>query len=249
MRRALKTASALLLLCAFAALAAGCAWLGDLLYDAKEAGEDASATEPAETDGSAPAPKNDGANPVFTFCMGFLSVYRRVGSGMLSEVLSSGDEALMRYYMLLSDDMALLDECLATVGMLPAGTDTPAPFSGTLEGAYSGSGEIDRHGRFTFECSGGARITGSIEDGLLLSFRRVSHGKAAEAVISRSGRGYTARIAEGSSVRFIELTRDGLRYTETEDASGKSASGEPFFPESGGTPVFSYSNGAAVISE
>ena len=249
MRRGLKISIALTLCALLLPGLIGCAWLGDLLHDASEPGVDPRATEPSMTESASPTDAGDGANPVFTFFIGFLNAYRRLGANMLTEALSSDDEEVMRAYMRLADDMALLTECYATVGMLPSASDTPAPFSGTLEGAYPGSGEIDRGGAFVFELADGGRIEGSVKDGMLISFRRESRSGASDIVIARSGRGYTARSAEGRSVRFLELTRDGLRYTEAADDGGTLAVGEPFFPENADAPVLSYSAGRIGLSE
>ena len=236
MRRGLKIPIALTLCALLLPGLIGCAWLGDLLHDASEPGVDPRATEPPMTESASPTDAGDGANPVFTFFIGFLNAYRRLGANMLTEALSSDDEEVMRAYMRLADDMALLTECYATVGMLPSASDTPAPFSGTLEGAYPGSGEIDRGGAFVFELADGGRIEGSVKNGMLISFRRESRSGASE-------------IAEGRSVRFLELTRDGLRYTEAADDGGTLAVGEPFFPENADAPVLSYSAGRIGLLE
>ena len=226
----------------------GCAWIGDLLYDASANEEPPEETQPAPTEESEDIVQNDGTNPVFAYYISFFGIYRKARAGMLEQALASDDADLRRAYGQLERDVALMERAYSTVGRLAPSSDTPEPFAGDIDGAFAGNGSISSGGEFTFTLADGGSIEGAVE-GALLHFTLKEGGLETEVGFSRSGRGYTARLSGGGETRYFELTRSGIRWTSLPGTEVEAPAGELFFPENGGSPVLTYSDGGLRLSE
>lgn len=248
MSRILKKAAALLL-CISALLLCSCAWLGDLLYDASTDGEpEPVPTEPAPAE-TGESPSAAAGNPVFGFFISYMRLFEKQTYGSFDAVYSSGDMELIASYLDFMRDEARLAEICATVGMLPASTETVEPYYGILTGAYAGEGSIDRESAFSFRFENGGSISGELIGGTKIVFTKTAGRSVSRLSLSRTGRGYTARIDAEGITSYIEISRNGLRYTRFPSIPGDEPAGEISFPENPSSKVLTYSGGRASLSE
>lgn len=103
-------------------------------------------------------------NPVFAMFAEYIEDWRNAESGMLDAVTAEGSADASFAYSAFCEAQAELTLVYATVGMF---VSDGAGFSGSFDGAYSGSGSMSSRGIFEYAFEDGSGIAGRIADDML----------------------------------------------------------------------------------
>lgn len=234
-----------LVLAALMLLSGGCVWLGEAL--SKASATDAPA--PAETE----APEWTAApssieNPVFAMFSEYSKLRAKGAKGLTGAVYDSEEELPRILLLRLLNDESMLSGVFASVGMLSR-DNAQAAYTGSLTGAYAGSGELLGDGSFSFDFDSGKRITGSFEGRKGFRCDLTEGGVTYHLMFFRSEEGFILRVVSGGETGILEITADGLKYACGPSSLIKGDSTGAEFPTAEGLSYLYWSAGALSCEE
>lgn len=212
----------------------GCVWLGEALSALTPAETDLplGSTLPTAVPEATDAPYSDSDNPVLFFITGFQLAFAKASKGLPSFAYEKGGETQELAMRLMRDESRL---CLvaATAGMLPDRTEVGS-FTGTVTGAYAGSGVLTNTGDFSFTLLKGGEIKGSLLSAMLTA--KVPDGSLS---LYRNGSEYLLWFTDGDGTSVIRVERNELSFL----FSGKRIKHSAELPGDGDLKKLEYSPG------
>lgn len=204
-------------------------------------------TEAAATSAPSPVPAVYPGNEVFGMLNRFFEVYGSAADGMVEAVYSLGDRAIMSECFLLLHDEAYVARLFASVGMLVFDEES-SYCSGTVTGAYAGSGYMLPGGDFEYDFEAGGSVSGSITDGRRIEAYFKEGVKGVTIKVNRLGEGFLFLVGDGGVTGICEV-RDGYLCYGRFPTSQIFDIGDGGFPDIAGVEKLIYSGGAVSFSE
>lgn len=244
-----KRTTASLLLFAFVLLfaaAGGCKGTGGDPVDVSSSPSPAPSVT-ASAEAPTPDPAVSTGNEVFDMLTRFFAEYGAASSGIIEAVYASGDRALMTECFQMLDDEAYVALVFGSVGMLAFDEQTYY-CSGTVSGAYAGSGYMLPGGEFEYDFESGGSVSGFVTDARHIEAYFKNGDQGVTVTVSRFGDGYVFLVKSGSFTGICEVRSGYLRY-------GRFPSSQVFdvgndgFPDIAEANILIYADGAVSISE
>lgn len=204
-------------------------------------------TEAAATEAPTPRPASFSGNEVFEMLTRFFAEYGSAADGLIEAVYSSGDPAIMSECFLLLHDEAYVARIFASVGMLVF-DDESSYCSGTVTGAYAGSGYMLPDGDFEYDFEQGGSLSGTVTDGRRIEAYFKNGEGGVTVKVNRLSDGFIFLVEDGGVTGICEVRERYLCYGRFPTAQVFDV-GDSGFPDIAGVGILIYSDGAVSISE
>lgn len=199
------------------------------------------------TDAPTPEPAYTSGNDVFDMLTKFFREYTPAASGIIEAVYASGDRAIISECFMLLRDETYVARLYASVGML-AYNEESFRCSGSVSGAYGGSGSVLPDGEFEYEFESGGSVSGSITDKSRIEAVFSIGGGSVTVTVNMLDEGFVFFVRSGSFTGICEV-RDGyIRYGRFPSAQVFDL-GDGGFPDIADAEIFIYSDGSVSFSE
>lgn len=200
--------AALILLSALTLLSCGCTLLGEWLTEAGATSVPAYETAAPASPTAAPSSIE---NPVFALFSDYNRLRAKAAKGLVGAAYDSEDALARTLITRLLREESMLSEVFATVGMLSRESEEAA-FTGTLTGAYAGSGELLTDSTFSYRFDSGVTLSGSLEGRSVLRCDYCEGSSICHLMLFRASEGFMLRVVSGGETGVLEISAGGVRY-------------------------------------